>query len=148
MTSLFLPDLIEKSSFHTEVLFELSKNQPTYQAADSEADALQLSINYFLCVPEASRLQRIQLATESRSYMLQGMPKRLVGIFKDSSLFMALVRLNPYSILWRSRPLTLNLVSGWRTAGTPVSMFFFLPVSHSESYAVHGGLHAPGGVGL
>jgi hypothetical protein len=53
--------------------------------------------------------------------MLQGMPKRLLGIFKDSSLFMALVKLNPYAVLWRSRPLTVNLVYNWRPSGAPVS---------------------------
>jgi hypothetical protein len=83
---------------------------------------LQLTINYILNVPENERLDKIQQATEASSYMLQGMPKRLLGVFKDSSLFMALVKLNPYSILWRSHPLTVHLVNNWKVAGAPVSV--------------------------
>lgn len=119
---LSFPDLIEASSFRNDLLYELSKNQPTYQAPDSDVDTLQLTINYILNVPENERLDKIQQATEDSSYMLQGMPKRLLGVFKDSSLFMALVKLNPYSILWRSRPLTVHLVNQWRVAGAPVSV--------------------------
>jgi len=65
---------IERSPFHKEVLFELSKNQPVYQVPDSEAASLQLAINYILSVPEQDRHQKVREASSSESHMLQGMP--------------------------------------------------------------------------
>lgn len=93
-----------------------------YQIPDSEAASLQLTVNYILSVPKAERLDKIKKAGSSNSHMLQGMSKRLQAVFKDASLFAALVKLNPYSILWTPRIPTTHAVSNWRPAGAPVSL--------------------------
>jgi hypothetical protein len=85
---------------------------------------LQLAINYILSVPDADRLEKVQQASSSGSYMVQGMQKRLQSVFKDTTLFMALVKLNPYSVLWPARSLTVNTIYNWRIAGAPVSCRF------------------------
>jgi hypothetical protein len=83
---------------------------------------LQLAINYILSVPDAEQLDQVQRAGSSSSHMLQGMQKRLQAVFKDTSLFMAIVKLNPYSLLWRPRLFTVNVIYNWRVAGAPDSV--------------------------
>lgn len=112
-------DVIEESPFHTNILYELSKNQPTYQVPDSEAASLQLTINFILTVPPDLRLEKIRKAGLSRSYMLQGMQKRLQHVFKDTTLFLAIVKLNHHSVLWHPRVLTVNLAYSWRGGCAP-----------------------------
>lgn len=82
---------------------------------------MQLVINYILSVPDDKQLEQVQRAGSSSSHMLQGMQKRLQTVFRDSSLFMALVKLNCYSVLWHPRLLTVNVIYNWRVAGAPVS---------------------------
>lgn len=118
-----------------------------YQIPDSEAASLQLTINYILSVPKEEQLEKIKKASSSDSHMLQGMPKRLQAVFKDASLFVAIVKLNPYSILWTPRIPTTHAVFNWRPAGAPVSHavdYHFLDRRSEESFlsVVHGGHHS------
>jgi hypothetical protein len=116
-------DKINKSPYVREILYELSKNQQAYQANDDDFDALQLTINHFLSIPQESRLGEIQKACSQSSPMLTGMSKRMLSVFHDSSLFVQLIDLYPYSRLWTTRAITITMVYNWRMAAAPVCVY-------------------------
>jgi hypothetical protein len=137
-------DKIRQSPYAREILYELSKNQHSYQANDDDFDNLQLTINHFLSIPRENRLREIQKVYSKSSVMVGSMTKRMQPVFRDSSLFAQLVDLYPYSRLWTTKAFTLNMVYGWRISAVPVRVFqrtLFLGIT--QKISVYGGHHRP-----
>ncbi|KAF9521283.1 hypothetical protein CPB83DRAFT_841389, partial [Crepidotus variabilis] len=112
-------DVINGSPYQNDIYLDLVQNKPVFQIEDSELDSLHLAINHILMVPYEERLDKI-VNTASGSPVLSKMPKNVRPIFKDSTFFLQLTRLNEYSALWpRESILKVNTIRTWRTGVIP-----------------------------
>jgi hypothetical protein len=124
-------DKIESSPNYTQIMLELSSNNPVFQVADSEEEALDLILANISPLPQEDRLANLQ--AHASQHLIASGPKRLAPTIKNTSLILKVIELYKYSQNWYGGGPTANQLYEWRMAVSPVSFFFFFFLHHSTS---------------